>query len=649
MLRRGCLAGPNIPELLSRFLLSVLSRVKKTTLTFLFFLVLACTPPPEDPEEQRPEAPASQPDAPGRIVLGTGSDVQQEDGSALGYIHELPHPRFIAHYHPSSGEQFLLEHARFALEHELHSLELDLHLRQGQVVVNHDGPTEESPTLEEVLRLVETWPTPRSGRGVHGDGLQFFLVLEPKSDDPALFDALTDLLELHRSGLSTSAERGGQPRALTAVITGSHREAFLEQQGLTRLNQLCLVEGHEYGGTIFNLSELGEPFQWAGALEHGKEGGKVNQFHLGGFNLRIWNCHDALPTCLASGADALNLDRGEVEAFEAMLAAQEPRGASPSLSLRGDQALLTWRGANGDNLYLSLGKLGADGLQFTRQFLLTDFLTERPKGPHSASTLLADGAFLTILQDSEHQRLSALSGTFTRVEPLPTFSGSLQTLTLPGDAGRRGTTPEVAVTRDGRVLILYEGISDHRLRYLSGRLGDDGLFRGEEHELGTGDGISGIEPGLAIDGNGRVFIPYRVPDSQDLHYFSGRVSANGTLSGTTFSLTEGDARRGSTPSAAFAPDGRLLVVYQGTSEQRLWYVTGTLGEDGRLTGTEFCLSEGESRRGGQPTVAFNASGNAIVLYQGTSEQRFWYVLGTLDSAGKLLGQEQQLFMALDRR
>src|SRR5437867_12306219 len=75
--------------------------------------------------------------------------------SRVTYIHEFPHPRVIVHYHPDD-RQFLLEHAQFALDHEAHALELDLQYRKRDqaVVCNHESPTDESPTLNDVIRLL---------------------------------------------------------------------------------------------------------------------------------------------------------------------------------------------------------------------------------------------------------------------------------------------------------------------------------------------------------------------------------------------------------------------------------------------------------------------------------------------------------------
>ncbi len=70
---------------------------------------------------------------------------------------------------------------------------------------------------------------------------------------------------------------------------------------------------------------------------------------------------------------------------------------------------------------------------------------------------------------------------------------------------------------------------------------------------------------------------------------------------------------------------------------------------GRIGGSEFSLSEGDTRRGYHPSVAFDNAGNMVVLYQGTNDKKLWYVHGRLDPSGRLVGQETLLDMSMDRR
>ena len=232
------------------------------------------------------------------------------------YINEFPHPPLIVHYHPNA-QQFKLDDLKFALHHKVNAVELDLHLRNGEVVCNHDSATPESPTLKQALDMILRRKK---------DGLQFFVVLEPKENSGALFDAILNVLRDYRTHLSTSADKSR--RDVTVVITGAYPREFYSHFPSAAVDRLCIVEGHDYTGEIANLS--GRNYQWV-SIRHSKKPGddaaRVRALHEGTdpavhgkFNVRIWDCHADLADALSSGADSLNCDRDEIESFEYLLA-----------------------------------------------------------------------------------------------------------------------------------------------------------------------------------------------------------------------------------------------------------------------------------------------------------------------------------------
>jgi len=98
----------------------------------------------------------------------------------------------------------------------------------------------------------------------------------------------------------------------------------------------------------------------------------------------------------------------------------------------------------------------------------------------------------------------------------------------------------------------------------------------------------------------------------------------------------------------------MVAVYQGTGDQKLWYVAGRWTSADRFLrfeGGERPLSLFDSRRGSDPSIAigFSDAGNAAVLYRGTSKDKLWFVEGLFDASGRLQGQEAQLTMGFDRR
>jgi hypothetical protein len=72
------------------------------------------------------------------------------------------------------------------------------------------------------------------------------------------------------------------------------------------------------------------------------------------------------------------------------------------------------------------------------------------------------------------------------------------------------------------------------------------------------------------------------------------------------------------------------------------------GPDGALTGVRESLlrdDRGVVVHGHHPTAAFDAAGRLTILYEGTDEQKLFYVSGTLDVAsGRIAGSERLLDM-----
>lgn len=239
------------------------------------------------------------------------------------YINELPHPRMVIHSHPT-GNQFTLHEMQTALDYGVQAVELDVHYRDSdkQVVCNHNRSTEESPTLEAAIKLLLSRKA--DSQTVNHDGLQFFLVLEPKENSARLFDAIADVLGRYEKYLSTAVGPADGPRGITVVITGSYPGQFYSHFRPEAINRLCIAERHDYASEITCLSTAGTRINWI-SIRHSKTAGddarRVSELHSK-FNVRIWDSHKDLPLALTTGADSLNCDVNEIEGFKKLLAAQ---------------------------------------------------------------------------------------------------------------------------------------------------------------------------------------------------------------------------------------------------------------------------------------------------------------------------------------
>ena len=596
------------------------------------------------------------------------------------FIHEFLHPPVIIHFHPTP-RQFTLDNAQYALGQRVHALELDLYFRwqDGQVVCNHDRATAASPTLEQIIDLVVGQK--RDSATVNHDGYQFFLVLDLKDDADELFDGILKVLQCHTAHFGTAVREEDSPRGITVVISGDYRHCFYSHFPPVQINRLCIVEDHNYDGEIVNLSKQDAPYQWI-AFKSGRERGRVNGLHAGTdpeikgrYNVRVWDCDPKdFDLCLASGVDQINCDREQVDALKRIIRDQSPRGRFPGLSVRRSQVLLTWQGRSSNNLYAALGALEPSGLSFARQISLTQLLADEISVLTSTGALAADGRLVVLYEDlsaqaklirlwhrivlglpkrlarflRKPQRLGYVVGEFTSFERFVTFAGRGRRLTVGSGNNLRGRKPAVAVGPGGRVLIVYEGVAGQGIRYVSAILEPDGVLVAKDYPLIEGETRVGYAPAIAVDQVGRVVIVLEGPEDQGLVYVSGTLSPNGKIQAHSFALPRRDAGRGTVPAVAMDGNGRVIVAYQGERDGELWYVSGILDASGQITGVEFPLTDGPTRRAINPAVAFDNEGWAIILCEEPVDHTFWYVYGPIQT-GRITGQQRPLSIGMEHR
>jgi hypothetical protein len=575
------------------------------------------------------------------------------------FINEFLYPRVVVCYDPSDNDSEF--HPEDALRNRASALELHLRLRcDGAVVCSHNGPIKPTnPTMTEVIDLVLRHQGQKTT--VYGDGLQFFFMLEIFNDPSPekvrkVIDKVFEEMKRYAPHLSTAVGPQDSPRGITFVITGQSDEFYqqLKHHG-PELNRLCIVENVDYGQSIKNLSANRPAFQWA-LYQFDQHRGLVNTQHGAGlpppkdqslFNVRVWNedAPDHLRLTLASGVDGMNARPGNIKLLHDIIRHQHPRGFSPSLAAFGSRCLLAWRGESSNNLYVALGS--ATPLAFARQLNLTYFLSGQPQAIAPAAALTNDQSLFVVYEGTGDQKLWYVSGRLNDADRFLTFDGGQRLLT--SGNSRRGRNPAVAVAPDGRLIVVYEGTDDQRIWYVSGFLDSQGEFVGNEFELTDGNTRRGYTPSIAFDSKGQVVVAYRGTDDQKLFYVSGSVNGQGQIIGQEFSLTEGNTRRGSSPSVAIAPDNdRVVIAYEGTDDQRLFYVSGFRDSTGRIVGSEHRLTEGQTRRGTHPTAVFGNFGKQFtILYQGTGDDKFWFVEGAFDGNGQLVGQEQLLDMGFE--
>jgi hypothetical protein len=587
------------------------------------------------------------------------------------FINEFPHPRFIVTFDPNpDDEPYSLDVLQEALDNHATAIELHAQYRSADhtVIWEHDtshksGSLPLRDAIDYILQHMGESST------VYNDHRQFFLMVTPHSSDPRLFNGIFDLLGQYTQHLSTAVNSDEPPRGITVILSGNSAQ-FYEGISGTNANRLCIVEGVDYVRLNDIINRTRQPFQWV-LFEDENERGQVNTYHQPGvdaFNVRVWNADphwsnglhlgNNQPVALASGVDSVNARPsdlgGSIEHFQQIIQSQGPRGGSPSFAAGASQAALVWRGADSNNLYIALGSSSLVTSQqqinpwgFSRQINLTYLLEDQPLAKAPAVALTPQQQLVIVYEGTDAQRLWYITRTFTSPNQFVTFDGMQHRLTLPHDAGRRGSNPSVAVGPDGRVIVVYEGKGDQRLRYVSGFL-HAGILEGTEHSLSQPNPLHGHTPSIAIDSAGKVIVVYHSTDdnTHGLWYVSGQVDPqSGEIIGTAFPLTEG-----ASPSVAINANEQVLIAYEIPSPlpsiQPLGYFSGSRDATGRINGTAFPLTEGNTRMGTHPTASFSNNGFATILYTGTDQQKLWYVIGTIDQTGRLTGPERLLDMGL---
>jgi hypothetical protein len=386
------------------------------------------------------------------------------------------------HFHPTSSPSLTLGMVETALDQGVRAVEFDLRERANgagyDIVSGHDRAEQSSPTLQQVFQAI----LDRMGIAptVQDDGYQFFLVLEPKESTPRMYEQILDILETHEDQLSTAVGPCDGPRPITVVMSGASttiRETLVTAHGgdvdhvFAEVDRLFITEDYEYptGGYV-NLSGDDATYKWR-SREHEGERGLVNDRHLKGVNLRTFfswpdDLDDAREAFLA-GSDEVNCDHDQVSACMDFIRSQDPRGQYPDLSIEGDQALLSWRGMSSNSIYVALGTADGSSLDFPRQLNLTWFLSEEPEAVAPAALLLADQGIALAYEGLGGHRLWTITGRLSGPSRFITLSGGEDRLTTSDSVRPLGFTPDVAMSPDGtRLLIVYEGTSDHRLWYV---------------------------------------------------------------------------------------------------------------------------------------------------------------------------------------
>ena len=567
------------------------------------------------------------------------------------WINEFPHRTAQLHWHPTGGDHFSLDLVTEALEKGISSIELDMHLVGGEIRINHDPPSSSHPTLSAVIGRILGWKGSR--RTVQTDGKHFFVWIDAKGSGDAFADAVYRSFDAHVGALATAvgqSDRGkAYARPLTVIVTGGHKDMISRLRGMygdDAVNRRFLYEGGDYTGAIIDLSAHRTPFQWKNYKYPDFEG-KVNDDHRARFNVRAWDTGDSverMSVALRAGCDTVNVNRNKLGDCRQLFASQKPRGRSVGLAIDGNAAVMTWRGESSDNLYLAQRSYdaGARRLVFERQICLSTLLADKPLSLGPAVDF-ADGAISIVSEGTGGSRLWNVTGCLREAVTRVYFDGKETRLLGAGDSNVLGHDPS-STLRGSQALSVYRGTANQRL---FAALWTRGQTPGTEVRITTSDEKRrGYHPRTAFVGD-RLFVVYEGTSDQKLYAITANVAGSSLTQITERCLTVGSSRRGRNPAVAVSPTGQVLIVYEGTDGDEIFYLSGRLDASGAFVGEEHRLTTADGRRRGhRPDVAFAANGAAVIVYQGTSGAKIFYVAGPLAGDGSVVGDERLLDMGL---
>ncbi|MGA2497696.1 MAG: phosphatidylinositol-specific phospholipase C/glycerophosphodiester phosphodiesterase family protein [Tepidisphaeraceae bacterium] len=219
-----------------------------------------------------------------------------------------------------------------ALDHGFCSVEADVYLVGGELLVAHTplgirpGRTLESLYLAPLAKRIK-----ENGGRVYRDGPTITLLIDIKTDGPALYAALRPILQKYAGILTHYADGKVEERAVTAILSGNRPIEVLaaEQDRLAFIDgRLPDLESNPPATlTPWISSNFTQSFKWRGrgempAEEMARLKALVKLAHDQNRRIRFWSIPDTptgWKTMQSAGVDLINSDK--LDALRDFLAA----------------------------------------------------------------------------------------------------------------------------------------------------------------------------------------------------------------------------------------------------------------------------------------------------------------------------------------
>jgi hypothetical protein len=229
-----------------------------------------------------------------------------------------PVPLVHAHAHNDyAHERPLLD----ALDHGFCSVEADVHLVDGQLLVAHDrNQVKPSRTLQALYLDPLRRRVRQNGGHVYPPGPEFTLLVELKSDWPATYPVLRDILKRYAAMLTAFPSGTTSTNAIRVIITGRRSKEMFAGESVRYAaldGDLADLDSGAPAGLIPWISaNWAQHFKWRGSgaipdADKLKLNSIVAKAHQEGRRVRFWGAPDQpafWAEMLASGVDLINTD-----------------------------------------------------------------------------------------------------------------------------------------------------------------------------------------------------------------------------------------------------------------------------------------------------------------------------------------------------
>ena len=208
-----------------------------------------------------------------------------------------------------------------ALDHGFCSVEADLYLVDGKLLVAHNlSDVKPDRTLQALYLDPLRERVRKNGGRVYAGGPEFTLLIDLKTNWPAIYPVLHGVLKQYAGVLSTFSAGAKQTNAITTIITGNRSLEMFAGETIRYAafdGQLTDLDSNESANLIpWISSNWNETFKWRGvgempADEKQKLAEIVEKAHQPGRKVRFWATPDQpafWQELLANGVDLINVD-----------------------------------------------------------------------------------------------------------------------------------------------------------------------------------------------------------------------------------------------------------------------------------------------------------------------------------------------------